>query len=377
MAYMRPVEQHSAGASGPTSQRLRRSSRPLLSSKVSAWAVERVDSGDRQGNVRSPLNGVRFLDAHGRMRAHLPARESGMRQLKCWSFAAVLLVAPAVLAQSGSMPRIGWVLSGTLENSGHLIEAIRSGLADEGLVDGRNVTLDIRFNAGRSERYAENFENLTRGEVSVLAASGYAGISAARDASAGRIPVAGYFCGNDVKQMVESFARPGGNITGVSCLSSELATKRVELLKDAVPTLRQIGFLYDARSPGKEKELAETVHIARKLGMTVASAAVTGADGLKDAIASLRGAGAEALVISEDAFTFSNRAQIVALTAEQGMVDISAFREFVLAGGVMSYGANAVDRLRHQACMRGAWPVESRPLTCPSTSRRASSLWST
>jgi len=181
----------------------------------------------------------------------------------------------------------------------------------------------------------------------------------------------------DFSEMVESFARPGGNITGVSCLSSELATKRVELLKDAVPTLRQIGFLYDARSPGKEKELAETVQIARKLGMTVASAAVTGADGLKDAIASLRGAGAEALVISEDAFTFSNRAQIVALTAEQGMVDISAFREFVLAGGVMSYGANAVDRLRHQACMRGAWPVESRPLTCPSTSRRASSSWST
>ena len=146
-----------------------------------------------------------------------------MRQLKCWSFAAVLLVAPAVLAQSGSMPRIGWVLSGTLENSGHLIEAIRSGLADEGLVDGRNVTLDIRFNAGRSERYAENFENLTRGEASVLAASWYAGISAARDASAGQIPVAGYFCGNDVKHMVESFARPGGNITGVSCLSSEPA----------------------------------------------------------------------------------------------------------------------------------------------------------
>jgi putative tryptophan/tyrosine transport system substrate-binding protein len=271
-----------------------------------------------------------------------------MSGLKHWCFGAMLLIASGVLAQPG-MPRIGWVLSGTSENSRHLVEAIRRGLADEGLVDGRNVTLDLRFNAGRSEGYAENFANLTRSAVSVLAASGYAGISAARDASGGRIPVAAYFCGNDVKQMVESFARPGGNITGVSCLSAELATKRVELLKDALPTLRRIGFLYDPRSPGKETELAETDGIARTLGMTVASAAVTAAQEFKDAIASLRRGGAEALVISEDAFTFSNRAQIVALTAEQGMVDISAFREFVVAGGVMSYGANAAERLRHQA----------------------------
>jgi putative ABC transport system substrate-binding protein len=286
-----------------------------------------------------------------------------MRNLRHWAFASMLLTASTVPAQSGALPRIGWVLSGTPENSGHLIEAIRSGLADEGLVDGRSVTLDLRFNAGRSERYAENFEDLTRTAVSVLAASGYAGISAARDASGGRIPVAAYFCGNDVKQMVESFARPGGNITGVSCLSAELATKRVELLKDAFPTLRRIGFLYDPRSPGKARELAETDQIARKLGMSMASAAVTEAEGFKDAIASLRRGGAEALVISEDAFTFSNRAQIVALSAKQGMVDISAFREFVLAGGVMSYGANAAERLRRQAryaarMVRGVRPSE-------------------
>ena len=86
---------------------------------------------------------------------------------------------------------------------------------------------------------------------------------------------------------------------------------------------------------------------------------------MKDAIASLRGAGAEALVISEDAFTFSNRAQIVALTAEQGMVDISAFREFVLAGGVMSYGANAVERLRHQARYAGRMARGVKPSDLP------------
>ena len=271
-----------------------------------------------------------------------------MRGLRHWSFGALLFFATSALSQSG-LPRIGWVLSGTPDNSRHLLEAIRSGLADEGLIDGRNVTLDLRFNAGRSERYTENFGDLTRNPISVLAASGYAGISAARDASEGRIPVAAYFCGNDVKQMVESFAQPNGNITGVSCLSAELASKRVELLKDAFPVLRRIGFLYDPRSPGKDKELAETSQIAGKLGMSVIAAAVTGIEGFKDAIAYLRREGAEALIVSEDAFTFGNRALIVSLAAEHRMADMSAFREFVQAGGVMSYGANAAERLRRQA----------------------------
>jgi len=238
----------------------------------------------------------------------------------------------AAVALSPGAPRIGWVLSGTPENSRHLLEAMRAGLADEGLIDGQNVELDVRFNSGRSERYVENFNDLVRKPVNVLAASGYAGISAARDAAGGRIPVSAYFCGNDVRQMVASFARPGGNVTGVSCLSAELASKRIELLKNAVPAVRRLGFLYDPRSPGKEGELAETVQVAGKLGMSVTAATASSADGLEEAVASLRREGAQALVISEDAFTFSNRAQIVALGAAQGMIDISAFREFVVAG---------------------------------------------
>jgi putative ABC transport system substrate-binding protein len=149
--------------------------------------------------------------------------------------------------------------------------------------------------------------------------------------------------------MVESFARPGGNITGVSCLSAELAAKRIELLKDALPALRRIGFLYDPRLPGKEKELAEIREIVRKFGMTVTAATVSSSERLEEVVASLRRDGAEALVISEDTFTFGNRAQIVALAGAHQMVDISAYREFVLAGGVMSYGPSSVERIRQQA----------------------------
>jgi putative ABC transport system substrate-binding protein len=276
---------------------------------------------------------------------------------------SLLLLALAASGRPSGVPRIGWILSGTPENSRHLVEAMRAGLADEGLVDGRSVILDVRYTAGRPERYPELFADLMRNPVHVLASAGPVGIAAARDASGGRIPVSAFFCGTEVKQMVESFARPGGNITGVSCLSSELAIKRVESLTEAVPTLRRIGFMYNPKSAGKEKELAEVRESAAKLGMSVTAATASAAGNLREAIALLRRDGAEALVISEDVFTFSNRAQIVALAAEHRMVDISSFREFVLAGGVLSYGANAAERVRLQAryaarMVRGAKPSD-------------------
>ena len=267
------------------------------------------------------------------------------------------------VGQTPPLPRIGWVISGTAENARHTVNAVRAGLADEGLVDGRSVTLDVRFTAGRPERYPEIFADLTRQPVTVLAAAGFAGITAARDASGGRTPISAYFCGSEVKRMVESFARPGGNITGVSCLSTELAIKRVELLKLSMPSLRRLGFLYDPRNPGKEKELAEVRQSAAGLGVSVSSAAASSVEALREAIESLRRDGAEAVVISEDVFTYGNREAIVALTAEFRMVDISSFREFVEAGGVLSYGASNAERMRMQAryaakLVRGAKPSD-------------------
>ncbi len=260
---------------------------------------------------------------------------------------ALLALTTAALGQGNKFPRIAYVMSGTMEGSRALVEAMRTGLADEGLVDGRNVTLDVRYLAGRTDRYTEVFAEIVREPVDLLGAAGPVGIPAARDASAGRIPVGGMFCGTDVKQMVESYARPGGNVTGVSCFSAELAVKRVELLKDAIPGLRRIGFLYDPRNPGKDKELAEVREAAAKLGMTVTSATVRAAEEFRAAIASLQRDRAEALITSEDPFVFAHRAAIVALAAEHRLPDISSFREFVAAGGLLSYGTSNIDSFRH------------------------------
>jgi putative ABC transport system substrate-binding protein len=278
-------------------------------------------------------------------------------------FLALLALATATAGQANKLPRIGWVISGTAEGSRHLVDAMRLGLSDEGLVDGRSVVLDIRYLEGRTDRYAEVFAEITRKPVDLLSAAGPVGIRAASDASAGLIPVSGYFCGTDVKKMVESFARPGGNITGVSCFSAELAVKRVELLKEALPNLRRIGFLYDSRNPGKDKELAEVREAAGKLGMSFTSATVSAAEDFRAAVAALRRDRAEAIITSEDPFTFAHRALIVALTAEYGMPDISSFREFVVAGGVLAYGSSNVDGFRQfgryaARLIRGARPSD-------------------
>lgn len=276
---------------------------------------------------------------------------------------ALLLALPASGWAQADKPRVGWILSTTAQGSQHLAAAIHAGLADEGLVDGRNVVLDLRFADGKMERYPGLFADILRQPVQVLAAAGLQGIGAARDASAGRLPVVGFFCGNDVVEMVAEFARPGGNITGVSCLSSELAVKRVELLRQAVPGARRVGLLYDAKNRGKEREIADTRDAAAHFGMELVVAAVRSAEELPEAFAALRRERADALIVSEEPFTFAHRVRIMALANEHRLPNVAAFRDFVVAGGLMTYGASVTERLRHQAryvarVLKGSKPAD-------------------
>ena len=278
---------------------------------------------------------------------------------------AVCLATPIVFAQSERLPRIVWVLIGTPESSRGAVEAFLAGLRDEGLVEGRSVIVERRFAEGRPERYAELFAELGRTPVDVFVAAGFQGIAAARDASAGRTPVVGYFCGNDVEQMVASFARPGGNVTGVSCLSAELAGKRVDLLRDVLPNLRRIGFLYNPTIPGKDKELDETVVAAKRHRIAVVPAPVSSREGLPEVFALLRRNAVEALVVSEDLFTFGNRNEIMALVVKERLADISAYREFVEAGGLLSYGASLVERSRQFGRYAGRVARGTKPADLP------------
>ena len=281
------------------------------------------------------------------------------------SIVAVMLACVGALAgaEGERLPRVAWVMIGTPEASSPGLEAMRAGLADEGFIDGRNVVLDVRFAAGRPERYAELFADLSRSPPSALVAAGFQGIAAARDASSGNIPVVAYFCGNDVGTMVASFARPGGNITGVSCLSAELAVKRLDLLRVALPRLRRVGLLYDPTQPEKDREIADISAAAATLGVTVVAAAASTRESLPQAFDSLQREHVEALLISEGLFSIGNHVRIVELATEHGLPNISAYREFVTDGGVFSYGPSLTERLRQQGryvgrVLRGTKPAD-------------------
>jgi len=250
------------------------------------------------------------------------------------------------LAQTARVPRVALVATGTEQSTRAGAEAFREGLAEVGLEEGLTVHVDRRFAEGRPERYPALFADLLRQPADVLMAAGYEGIKAAQEASGGKIPVIGYFCGNEVEFLVRSFARPGGNVTGVACLSSDTVGKKVELLREIVPKLRRAAFLYYSETPGKEGELRETQIAGERLGMSVLAAPVNSTQRLPESFVQLQREGAEALIISEDIFTFGNRERIMALAAEHRLPTISSYREFVTAGGLISYGANYRERSR-------------------------------
>jgi putative ABC transport system substrate-binding protein len=137
------------------------------------------------------------------------------------------------------------------------------------------------------------------------------------------------------------------------------------LIYDVLPKLRRIGFLYNPAIPGKDKELDETVVAARRLGITVVPAPVSSREGLSEAFALLRRGKAEALIVSEDLFTFGNRSEIMALAAKESLPNISAYREFVEAGGVLSYGASLVERSRQFGRYAGRVLRGTKPTDLP------------
>jgi putative ABC transport system substrate-binding protein len=215
----------------------------------------------------------------------------------------LLMFSSVCVGQTPPLPRIGWIMSGTAENSRHMVQAVRAGLADEGLLDGRSVILDVRFTG---DDLSVIRRSLPISPGNPLRCSPQQASPAFRPPgmqAAGERRYRPYFCGSEVQRMVETFARPGGNITGVACLSTELVIKRVELLKLSMPNLRRLGFLYDPRNPGKEKELAQVRQSAAGLGVSVSAASASSVEALCEAIEFLHRDGAEAVVISEDVFT--------------------------------------------------------------------------
>jgi putative ABC transport system substrate-binding protein len=236
-----------------------------------------------------------------------------------------------------------------------------SGCANS-LVDGRNLAIEYRWAEGRNERYAENAAELVRFKVDVIVTSGTPPTLAAKQATA-VIPIVFAAAGDPVGTgLVASLARPGGNVTGLSTQTAETASKRLELLREIVPGLSRLAIMCNVGNPISLLELGEAQAAARALGLEVTTSELRRAEDISPAFDALKGR-ADALYVCTDPLVNTHRIRINTLALAARLPTIYLFREYVEAGGLMSYGANVPDLFRRAAdyvdkILRGGKPAD-------------------
>jgi putative tryptophan/tyrosine transport system substrate-binding protein len=214
------------------------------------------------------------------------------------------------------------------------------GLRDRGWVEGQNVTIERRFAAGQADRLPALAAELVALNVQVIVAAATPAAMAARNAT-DKIAIVMVDPGDAVELgLVTSLARPGANITGVTSLAPELATKRLGLLKEGFPKTAQVAVLWNSAIPPAEVALKELRTAAPMLGLELHLMEVKGAPRLADMLAALKREGADALFVFPDPLMFGNRDSIVSFANKNSIPALFGAREFVEAGGLMSYGAD-------------------------------------
>ena len=261
----------------------------------------------------------------------------------------VLLVAAPLTAEAqpgAKVPRVGVLANGSAATSPP-VDAFRQGLRDLGHVEGQNIALEIRWAEGRFDRLPEFAIELVRWNPDVLVTAGPYGLQAARRATT-TIPIVMITC-DPAETVVERIARPSGHITGVTCMSSDLTPKRLQLLKEAVPSIRRVAVLYNPVDPNKADEVRQMQGAARTLGITLEPVEAAEAAAFERAVADAVHARAEALVVLPDPLTLLERRRIADLAAKHRLPAMYGFKEFVTVGGLMSYGTMQTDLYRRAA----------------------------
>jgi ABC-type uncharacterized transport system substrate-binding protein len=244
----------------------------------------------------------------------------------------------AARAQQPAMPVIGYLSSLTQAASVRFDAALRRGLSDRGYVEGQNVSIEYRWIADRYDALPAMAADLVQRRVAVILALGPPAVLAAKAATQ-TIPIV-FVTGADPLKFgfVASFNKPGANITGIWMVLTVLAEKRLQLLHDLVPKAGSIALLVNPTSPVAEPQTRDTQAAARALGVRLAVLSAATENDFDHVFASLTQQGADALLVSADPLFASRREQLVALAARHAIPALYDIREFVEAGGLMSYG---------------------------------------
>jgi putative ABC transport system substrate-binding protein len=248
----------------------------------------------------------------------------------------------AASAQQPAVPVIGYVRSESLADVAHLVTAFRLGLKEAGFIEGQNVTIEYRSAEGDRDRLRAIVSDFTHRPVSVIVANVIA--AAAAKAATTTVPIV-FATGSDPIQdgLVPRLNQPGGNVTGVSFFAATVGAKRLELLRQLIPAGKTIGLLVGPDSSDVAAEWKDVEEAARAVRQELIVLQATSEQDIDTAFATLVQRGAGALFAGTGAFMTSHREQLVALSAQYRLPAIYGLREFVVAGGLMSYGASIVD----------------------------------
>jgi putative tryptophan/tyrosine transport system substrate-binding protein len=295
------------------------------------------------GNLKSAIQNLKWLG------------------LSVIAFVLVVTGAVADAQQTGKVPRIGFLDNSTASGSAVLVDAFRQELSKLGWIEGKNITIEYRFAEQKNERLPELVADLVRLKVDVIVGTSTAPVLAAKKATT-TIPIVMTNSVDPVAEgLIASLAQPGGNVTGLSGLASELITKRLEILKDAVPKLARVGLLRTSATSLQLKDVRPAA-LALKLKLDEIE---TQPDpkGLESAFQTAKQKQAGAIVTTATRQFFAERKRIVELAAKYRLPAIYFQKEFVDEGGLMSYGVDYDDLYRRAAVyvdkiLKGAKPAD-------------------
>jgi putative ABC transport system substrate-binding protein len=265
-------------------------------------------------------------------------------------------------AQQAAIPSVGFLNSASLEVFVDRLRAFHQGLKETGFVEGENVAIVYRWAENQFDRLPELAADLVRRQVAVIAVNASATLPA--KAATANIPIVFVVAEDPVRSgLVASLARPGGNLTGVNVISGELTAKRLELLRELVPSVTRVAVFVNPVGPGTETTVRDVEPAARAMGLQTNFLNASTSREIDAAFAGFADRRPDALFVASDVFFTSRRVQLANSAARHGIPMISGTREIAEVGGLMSYGSNLVDAFRQVGVyvgriLRGTKPSE-------------------
>jgi putative ABC transport system substrate-binding protein len=274
------------------------------------------------------------------------------------------MIVPVTVHAQKTMPVIGFLTAGSPGPFAPFVAAFHQGLSEVGYVEGQNLTIEYRWAEGRYDRLPVMAADLVDRKVDLIATTGNAAALAAKSATS-MIPIV-FNLGNPIELgLVASLARPGGNLTGVSTLTSGMMPKRFELLSELVPQTRTALLVNPNSGPNAERVIRDVQEAARAKGLQLDILEASSESEIDAAFAMLVHRQAGALVVATDPFFNSRREQLVALALRHGVPTMYYWREFALAGGLISYGPSLTAAYRQIGTYAGKILKGAKPADLP------------